>query len=79
MFGRIQERSWKDPEELWRNIKTAIVKSADIHIPKLGKRKKTLWAKIEIADKRRQCKAGGESRPCIQKLNGEFQRQARRD
>ena len=76
------ECSGRDPEELWQSVKAAVKSSADVHIPKLRKRKKTTWISdvaIDIADRRRHIKAAGADRREIQKLNGDFQRQARVD
>ena len=71
-----------DSEEVWSEIKQIIKDTAEIHIPKLVKKKKSAWlsdSALNIAQQRRDRKGSGASREEIQRLNAKFQRQARRD
>ncbi|XP_041107422.1 craniofacial development protein 2-like [Polyodon spathula] len=71
----------KQPDKLWQEFQSTIIKTAQEHIPykKLEKRSKWLSAEtIKIAAQRRAAKAAGD-RDEARRLNAEFQSAARKD
>jgi len=72
----------QEPEDMWQGIKTVILTAARNQVPKSEHRHKSAWLSvkaIDIARRRRELKASGGSRESIQRLNADFQRQARRN
>ena len=70
------------PEQLWADIKTAVLLTAAKHVPKVRRKKETPWLSqiaIDIAQERREMRKKGTGREETQRLNGIFQAQARRD
>uniref|UniRef100_W5NH99 Endonuclease/exonuclease/phosphatase domain-containing protein n=1 Tax=Lepisosteus oculatus TaxID=7918 RepID=W5NH99_LEPOC len=71
----------KQPDELWQEFQSMIIKTAQEHIlyKKLEKRSKWLWPEtINIANQRRAAKAVGD-RDEARRLNAEFHKAARKD
>ena len=71
----------KNPEDLWIDIRDAVIETAEKWIPKVKKRKVTKWLTeetIKIAEERREAKRKGEIEK-YKKLNAEFQKKARYD
>ena len=71
----------KNPEDLWIDIRDAVIETAEKLIPKVKKRKVTKWLTeetIKIAEERREGKRKGEIEK-YKKLNAEFQKKARYD
>jgi len=69
-------------DDLWREIKQEVKKTTEAHVPVLGKRHKSPWiseAAIEIANQRRKEKTQGKCHSLVKKLNGDFQRQIRKN
>ena len=66
----------KNPEDLWIDIRDAVIETAEKWIPKVKKRKVTKWLTeetIKIAEERREAKRKGEIEK-YKKLNAEFQK-----
>ena len=69
------------PEELWTQVVDIVQETGSKTIPKKKKCKKAKWVSeeaLQIAVKRREVKSKGEKER-YKRLNGEFQRIARRD
>ena len=70
------------PDEIWRILKEAVTQITEELIPKRAQKKGKPWLSeeaIEIAEERREVKASDEDIKHIRKLNGDFQRQTRKD
>ena len=67
----------KNPEDLWIDIRGAVIETAEKWKPKVKKRKVTKWLteeKIKTAEERRETKGKSEIDK-YKKLNAEFQQQ----
>jgi len=70
----------QEPEEMWHEIKRVKLTAAQNQVPEAEHRHKSAWLSvkaIEIAGRRQELKASGASRESIQRLNTDFQKQAR--
>lgn len=71
----------KDTDD-WKIVANIIKESAENHIPRRKKKKKSIWLSdkaIDIAKRRRKLKTEDADHADIQELNREFQKQARQD
>ena len=71
----------REPNELWEEVRDIVKEEARNHIPKLKRARKAKWLSeeaINIAKDRRRAKAKGDSEE-VRRLNGKFQREARKD
>ena len=69
----------KNPEDLWIDIRDAVIEMAEKWIPKVKKRKVTKWLTdetIKIAEERREAKRKCEIEK-YKKLNAEFQKKSK--
>ena len=70
-----------EPEEMWDSIKSTLQQAAKEHVPKARRRRKSHWLtndSLKIAEERRKAKERRD-REETKRLNGAFQRQARKD